>query len=95
VEPANDMIRRAYRAQPYDGNATLFKCERSARTPADAHDGWYKLVKGDLDIRPIPGTHHEIVNQPYVPALAAELAEALDKARAASAEPSRIPAQAS
>jgi acyl-CoA synthetase (AMP-forming)/AMP-acid ligase II/thioesterase domain-containing protein/acyl carrier protein len=95
VEPANDMIRRAYRAQPYDGNATLFKCERSARTPADAHDGWYKLVKGKLEIRPIPGTHHEIVNQPYVPSLAEELAEALNKARAASTAPSRVPARAS
>ncbi|MQA66196.1 MAG: hypothetical protein GEU76_09900, partial [Alphaproteobacteria bacterium] len=95
VEPANDMIRRAYRAQPYDGDVTLFKCERSARTPADAHDGWYKLVRGRLDIRPVPGTHHEIVNQPYVPTLAAELADALDKARAVSAGPSRVPAQAS
>jgi thioesterase domain-containing protein/acyl carrier protein len=83
VDIANDMIRRAYRAQSYDGDATLFKCERSARTPADAHDGWNKLVRGRLDFRPIPGTHHEIVNQPYVPTLATELADALAKAQAA------------
>jgi thioesterase domain-containing protein/acyl carrier protein len=95
VEPANDMIRRAYRAQPYDGDVTLFKCERSARTPADAHDGWHKLVRGNLEIRPIPGTHHEIVNQPYVPTLAAELADTLAKAQAVSTGPSRVPARAS
>ncbi|MGE0653192.1 MAG: thioesterase domain-containing protein [Alphaproteobacteria bacterium] len=93
VDIANDMIRRAYRAQPYDGDATLFKCERSARIPADAHDGWHKLVKGKLYIRPIPGTHHEIVNQPYVPALATELADALAKAQAAQATPRRSAAR--
>jgi thioesterase domain-containing protein/acyl carrier protein len=86
VEPANDMIRRAYRAQPYDGDATLFKAERSARTHSDAHDGWYKLVRGSLEIRPVPGTHHEIMNQPHVRTVAVELADALDKARAAVRE---------
>ncbi|MQA65516.1 MAG: AMP-binding protein [Alphaproteobacteria bacterium] len=85
VEPANDMIRRAYRVQPYDGDATLFKAELSARTHSDAHDGWYKLVRGRLEIRPIPGTHHEIMNQPHVRTVAVELADEIDKARAAYA----------
>ncbi|MGE0650496.1 MAG: AMP-binding protein [Alphaproteobacteria bacterium] len=86
IEPANDMIRRAYRPQPYDGDATLFKAERSARTHSDAHDGWHELVKGNLEIRPIPGTHHEVMNQPHVRTVAAELADALEKARAAVGE---------
>jgi thioesterase domain-containing protein len=86
IEPANDMIRRAYRAQPYDGDATLFKAERSARTHSDAHDGWYKLVRGRLEIRPIPGTHHEVMNRPHVRTVAVELADALEKARAAVGE---------
>jgi thioesterase domain-containing protein/acyl carrier protein len=81
--PANDMIRRAYRAQPYDGDATLFKCELYAWAHADQHNGWKKLIRGNLDIRPIPGGHYEIMTQPHVRTIAKELAAALDKARAA------------
>jgi thioesterase domain-containing protein/acyl carrier protein len=81
--PANDMIRRSYRAQPYDGDATLFKADLYAWTHPVQHDGWHKLIRGRLDIRPIPGRHYEIMNQPHVRAVAAELADALDKARAA------------
>jgi thioesterase domain-containing protein len=85
-EPANDMIRRTYRAQPYDGDATLFKAQLYAWTHTDAHDGWRKLIRGRIDIRPIPGTHYEIMNQPHVRTVAAELADALDKARATARE---------
>ena len=88
--PANDMIRRDYRAQPYGGVATLFKAERYAWTHADAHDGWFELIKGKLEIRPISGRHYEIVKQPHVKTLAAELSDALDQAQAASAGRVRV-----
>jgi thioesterase domain-containing protein len=83
----NDIIRRDYKPRTYDGNAILFKAERYAWTHADAHDGWRDLVKGRLEIRPIPGRHYEIVRQPHVQDLAAELAGALDRAQAVSAGP--------
>jgi thioesterase domain-containing protein len=95
VEPANDMIRRAYRAQPYDGDATLFKAELYAWAHTDAHDGWKKLIRGSLEIRPIPGGHNEIMNQPHVRTVAAELSDALAKARAAHMRHNRISAEAS
>jgi len=81
--PANDMIRRDYRARPYDGDATLFKAELNAWIHADQHDGWHHLIKGKLEIRPIPGGHYEIVNHPHVRTLAAELSNALSQAQAA------------
>jgi acyl-CoA synthetase (AMP-forming)/AMP-acid ligase II/thioesterase domain-containing protein/acyl carrier protein len=84
--PANDMIRRSYRPQPYDGNATLFKAELYAWTHPIQHEGWKKLIRGKLDIRPVPGQHYEIMNQPHVRTVAAELADALDKARTAHAQ---------
>jgi acyl-CoA synthetase (AMP-forming)/AMP-acid ligase II/thioesterase domain-containing protein/acyl carrier protein len=87
--PANDMIRSGYRPRPYGGDATLFKAERYAWTHADAHDGWFELIKGKLEIRPISGRHYEIVKQPHVQTLAAELSDALDQARAASSKPVR------
>lgn len=83
----NQMIRQAYQAEPYGGDATLFKAEKYAWTHTDAHDGWRELIKGNLEIRPITGRHFEIVKQPHVQKLAAELADALKQARAAHAEP--------
>jgi thioesterase domain-containing protein len=85
--PANDMIRRNYRPRPYDGDATLFKCELYAWAHADQHEGWKTLIKGNLEIRPIPGGHYEIMTQPHVRTVAAELADALEKARASYATP--------
>jgi thioesterase domain-containing protein len=92
---ANDLIRRDYRARPYDGDATLFKAERYAWTHADAHDGWFELIKGKLEIRPISGRHYEIVKQPHVQTLAAELLDALDQAQAANSGPGRVSAKGS
>jgi acyl-CoA synthetase (AMP-forming)/AMP-acid ligase II/thioesterase domain-containing protein/acyl carrier protein len=80
---ANDMIRRNYRPRPYDGDATLFKCELYAWAHADQHEGWKKLIKGKLEIRPIPGGHYEIMDQPHVRTVAAGLAGAIERARAA------------
>ena len=79
--PANDMIRHTYRARTYDGDATLFQAERYAWAHGDAHEGWKKLVKGKLEVRPISGRHYEIVDPPHVNTLAAELADALKKAQ--------------
>jgi acyl-coenzyme A synthetase/AMP-(fatty) acid ligase/thioesterase domain-containing protein/acyl carrier protein len=94
--PANDMIRRDYKPRPYGGDATLFKAEqRHAWTHADAHDGWFELIKGKLEIRPIPGGHYEIVRQPHVQELAAELSDALNQAQAAHSKPLRRAANAS
>ncbi|MGE0650495.1 MAG: AMP-binding protein [Alphaproteobacteria bacterium] len=84
--PANDMIRQNYRPRPYDGDAVLFKAQRNAWNHPDQHDGWYRLIKGNLEIRPITGTHFEIMNQPHVRTVAAELADALEQARAAVGE---------
>jgi acyl-CoA synthetase (AMP-forming)/AMP-acid ligase II/thioesterase domain-containing protein/acyl carrier protein len=92
---ANDLIRRDYRARPYDGDATLFKAELYAWAHTDQHDGWNHLIRGKLDIRPISGRHYEIVKQPHVQTLARELADALEKAQAAAATRTKFAAKAS
>jgi acyl-CoA synthetase (AMP-forming)/AMP-acid ligase II/thioesterase domain-containing protein/acyl carrier protein len=84
---ANDLIRRDYRARPYHGDVTLFKAELYAWAHTDQHDGWFDLIKGKLEIRPISGRHYEIVKQPHVQTLARELADALERAQAIHARP--------
>ncbi|MGE0652768.1 MAG: thioesterase domain-containing protein, partial [Alphaproteobacteria bacterium] len=92
---ANDMIRHNYRPRAYDGDAVLFKAERNAWNHTDRHDRWRDLIKGRLEIRSITGTHFEIMTQPHVRKVAAELTAALEKARAAQVRPVRISAKAS
>jgi acyl-CoA synthetase (AMP-forming)/AMP-acid ligase II/thioesterase domain-containing protein len=76
---AIDVINKDYRAQPYDGSAVLFKAELYAMSHPDLHDGWHKLIKGGLEIRPVPGLHTSIMKEPHVRTLAAELAECLEE----------------
>ncbi len=73
------MIRRSYDARPYDGGAVLFRVEHYAWTHPDAWEGWHSLVRGGLEVRPIPGHHFQIVKEPHVQTLAAELADCLEK----------------
>ncbi|MGE0651978.1 MAG: AMP-binding protein [Alphaproteobacteria bacterium] len=92
--PANDMIRRSYQPCPYDGDAVLFMAERYAWAHADQHDGWYKLIRGCLEIRPISGRHYEIMAQPHVQTLAEELSDVLRHAQSSSARLAHTPAPA-
>jgi acyl-CoA synthetase (AMP-forming)/AMP-acid ligase II/thioesterase domain-containing protein/acyl carrier protein len=91
--PANDMVRQSYKTRPYDGDATLFKAELYAWAHADQHEGWHRLIKGKLTIRPISGRHYEIVKPPHVQTLAAQLSEALAEAQAAHSAPLKIAAK--
>lgn len=67
----------AYRMQPLECDAVLFKGELHAWDHPDMHDGWKALISGHLKIRTITGRHFEVMNEPYVRKLAAELVECL------------------
>jgi len=64
----------------YDGDAVLIRAERCAWTRPGQHDGWYGLIKGRLEVRPISGGRFDITRQPHVRTLAVELPDALAKA---------------
>jgi thioesterase domain-containing protein len=70
-----------YVPQPYAGRVTVF---RTARQPLFcSHDplmGW-GLWAGRVDVRQIRGSHHNILEEPHVHSLAAELRAALEAAR--------------
>jgi acyl-CoA synthetase (AMP-forming)/AMP-acid ligase II/thioesterase domain-containing protein/acyl carrier protein len=74
---ANDVIRRNFRPKPYEGDAVLFQAELPATKHPDVHLGWRNLIKGGVDIRPVPGRHFDFLKEPHVRRLAEELADCL------------------
>ena len=76
---ANDIIRREYHPQPYDGDAVLLQAQLPASKDAQVHEGWRKLVRGGVEIRPVPGQHDTFLEEPHVATVAAELADCLSK----------------
>ena len=77
LEETNSMAVWAYRMQPLEHDAVFFKGELHAWDHPDVHDGWKSLILGDLEIRTIAGRHFEVMSEPYVQKLAAELVECL------------------
>jgi len=70
---------RDYPIAPCDCDAVLFKGKLDAWDHPDMHDGWRALVRGDLEIRTISGGHWDIITEPNVRTLAAELADCLER----------------
>ncbi len=78
---ANDAVRRSDRPRQYDGDAVLFQAELPALRHPDIHEGWRNLIKGNLEIRPVPGQHVDFVSEPHVRTLATEMADCLRQAQ--------------
>jgi amino acid adenylation domain-containing protein len=74
-----------YSPEPYEGRVTLF---RSTAQPVgcreDALCGWGQLATEGVEVYHVPGGHGELLDEPYVTTLAAQLAEALDRAQRAA-----------
>lgn len=69
------QLRKRYRPLPYSGKITLLATEQG-RDPAL---GWDELALEGLDVFPIPGTHFDLLEEPHVAGVAAELRKALDR----------------
>ncbi|HZE68262.1 MAG TPA: amino acid adenylation domain-containing protein [Pyrinomonadaceae bacterium] len=58
----------------YEGRIAVFRARRQPRNRVrDPHLGWGKLAKGGVDIHFIPGDHDDVLKEPHVQGLAAEL----------------------
>jgi thioesterase domain-containing protein len=89
----------SYAPRPYEGSATLFRATEQPRgIVEDRALGWGPLVKGGLRIYDTPGHHGAIVREPRARELAAQLKDALqkakDRAKTASARQKTDPAAA-
>jgi thioesterase domain-containing protein/acyl carrier protein len=70
---ANSMAGLAYRAEPYQGDALLFRGYLPPNMHSDMHESWRRLVQGRLDVVDLPGTHEEVLLEPIVRIVAKQL----------------------
>ncbi|MET0395960.1 MAG: alpha/beta fold hydrolase, partial [Longimicrobiaceae bacterium] len=69
-----------YRPESYGGRVTLIRAGKRGvmnRLFAKKSYGWEQVVRGELEVRTVPGTHHSIVRKPDVEKLAREVERAL------------------
>nr|WP_253900126.1 non-ribosomal peptide synthetase [Corallococcus carmarthensis] len=79
VYQANLRAMDRYVPSPYDGPALLLAATEATPTPGvPRHRGWEPWVRGGLDVRDVPGGHHQLMQEPYVQHVAALLREALE-----------------
>jgi len=64
----------------------LFRASEKGLRGLDGETGWHKYAAGGLEIHEISADHGNILNEPRVQQLAAELRECLARMQAQSAE---------
>jgi len=94
LPPAVKNVRRTlaaaennYRLRAYPDRILLFRAsEKGLRGLEDATGGWHKYAGGGLDLHEIDGDHGNILNEPNVRLLAAELRHCLERAQSEPAQ---------
>lgn len=73
-------IRRFYHALGYQGRMDLFLAEETRTRPnVEPHLGWNQVIKGQLKIHNVPGSHATIIKEPHLEILAQSLKKVLDE----------------
>jgi thioesterase domain-containing protein/acyl carrier protein len=88
VRAATVRARKAYVTPTSGCRVTLFRAEVEMGNSFERISMWNRLAHGGVDIRPVPGgaRHDNIMDEPYVRALAEEMTAALAAVYAADAE---------
>jgi thioesterase domain-containing protein len=80
VREANMELMEVYVPPPTDDGLTLFRCrdlnDKFEHTPAL---GWEGVVRGELEVIPVTGTHLKLFDEPHVALLAERLAGCLGR----------------
>jgi thioesterase domain-containing protein/acyl carrier protein len=71
-----DEAIRTYEPEPFHGPITLMRT-RGSTGPHDM--GWTKWASGGVEIRMVPGDHYNMIKEPHVRALAAQLNDVVRK----------------
>jgi amino acid adenylation domain-containing protein len=72
----------SYQLRPYPERIILFRAgEKGLRGLEEPGDGWQKYAAGGLEIHELDGDHGNILNEPNVQSLAAELRHCLERAQ--------------
>lgn len=89
VRQAHYEAHQEYRSGTFDGDAVLIRShEATVLKDKDWHLRWAELISGDMEQVVVPGTHAELLFEPNVRVLAAEVTRALDPSPDSSDEPS-------
>lgn len=83
----NERAALAYRPRPYAGRIVQFRPARQYARYRRAEKSWAKLVEGGLDVRELPVGPGEMLDEPFVRQLAAEMQGLM--AHTASSQPER------
>lgn len=95
LPPAVKKVRRAcaaagdrYQLKPYPEKILLFRAgEKGLRGLEEAGEGWQKYASGGLEIHELDGDHGNILNEPNVRLLAADLRQCLERAQSEGSRP--------
>jgi thioesterase domain-containing protein/acyl carrier protein len=80
IKEFNSLAVRDYTPKVYDGKVTLFWASADLRTSIDLVEGWRALAGGGIEVHEIPGSHLDIIKEPYVGDLAKKLLSCLARA---------------
>lgn len=79
IEQMNYSAMRDYVPQVYPGTVTLFLASGDMTASYDLKEGWQALAAGGVEIHEIDGDHINIIKEPFVGQLAAELGACIDE----------------
>jgi amino acid adenylation domain-containing protein len=79
----------AYQPQPYAGRVVLFRARKQPLLSLDPSLGWDRLAQEGVAVNVIPGTHENMLEEPNVHILAAELEACLIEAQRLAADPAQ------
>ncbi len=78
---------KSYTYPPYEGDIVLFRAKtQPLGIIPNPELGWRPLVKGQLEIYEVPGTHGAVTVDPHAPFLAEKMIPCLERARAGRRE---------
>lgn len=82
VREACANAERQYQPEMYDGSIVIFRAsEKALRGLDDPKGGWQKYVSGAVEVHEVDGDHGNILNDPQVKLLAAQIRARLEKAQ--------------
>ncbi|MEP6912856.1 MAG: hypothetical protein ABI923_08890, partial [bacterium] len=87
IEQMNREAARNYVPQVYSGKVTLFLASSDLTASYDLKEGWESLVGDRLEVHEFEGDHINIIKEPFVGQVAAELNACIDRAQTTSATP--------
>lgn len=81
ITDINTFAAANYKPRPYAGTLTIFRSvKREALDGDDELLGWGGLAAGGYEVHDVPGTHHDMTQEPNVRILAEEVRKCLNRA---------------